>query len=73
MVCGLLIAVASLVAEQGLWGTWASVVGVQVGAVVMVLGLSCPATCGNLPRPGIEPMFPALAGRFLTAGHPGNT
>ena len=29
--------------------------------------------CGmwNLPRPGIEPMSPALAGRFLTSGPPG--
>ena len=25
----------------------------------------------NLPRPGIEPMSPALAGRFLTTGPPG--
>ena len=25
----------------------------------------------NLPRPGIEPVSPALAGRFLTAGPPG--
>ena len=24
----------------------------------------------NLPRPGIEPMSPALAGRFLTTGPP---
>ena len=27
-VCGLLIVVASFVAEHGLWSTWASVVGV---------------------------------------------
>ena len=25
----------------------------------------------NLPRPGTEPVFPALAGRFLTTGPPG--
>ena len=25
----------------------------------------------DLPGPGIEPMFPALAGRFLTTGPPG--
>ena len=42
-------------------------------------GLSC---CGaqasrrwagiwDLPRPGIEPVFPALAGGFLTTGPPG--
>ena len=27
----------------------------------------------NLPAPGIEPMFPALAGRFLTTGSPGRS
>ena len=27
----------------------------------------------NLPRPGIEPMTPALAGRFLTTGPPGKS
>ena len=27
----------------------------------------------NLPRPGIEPMFPALVGRFLTTGPPGKS
>ena len=26
----------------------------------------------NLPRPGIEPMSPALAGEFLATGPPGN-
>ena len=25
----------------------------------------------NLPRPGIEPVSPVLAGRFLTTGMPG--
>ena len=25
----------------------------------------------DLPRPGIKPMSPALAGRFLTTGPPG--
>ena len=28
---------------------------------------------GNLPRPGMEPMSPALAGRFLTTGPPGKS
>ena len=41
-VCGLLIAVASLVAEDGLQGMWASVVD--------TLGLSCSAA---LPGAGI--------------------
>ena len=36
--------------------------------------LSCPMECGVLvPRPGIEPASPALAGRFLTAGPPGKS
>ena len=35
----------------------------------MALGLSCPVACGILvPRPGIEPLSPALEGRFLTTG-----
>ena len=29
-------------------------------------GLPCPPP-GDLPNPGIEPVFPALAGRFFTA------
>ena len=36
--------------------------------------LSCPVACGILfPGPEIEPMFPALAGRFLTTGPPGKS
>ena len=27
----------------------------------------------NLPRPGIEPMSPAQAGRFLSTGQPGKS
>ena len=27
----------------------------------------------NLPEPGVEPMSPALAGRFLTTGPPGKS
>ena len=39
------------------------------GSVSVLLRLSCSAECGILlPRPGIEPMFPALQGRFLTTG-----
>ena len=34
--------------------------------------LSCPAACGiSVPQPGIEPLSPALGGRFSTAGPPG--
>ena len=47
---------ASLVAEPGLWAC--------EGSLVMVLGLSCSKASG----PGMEPMYPALQGRFLTAG-----
>ena len=37
-VCGFLIAVASLVAENGLWGTWVSIVA-ACGSVVGDPGL----------------------------------
>ena len=40
------------------------------GLVVMAHGLSCPDALWHLPRPGIKPMSPALAGRFLTTGPP---
>ena len=44
-------------------GTWAS--------VVMAHRLSCPDACGILvPRPGIEPTSPALAGGFISTGQP---
>ena len=56
-VRGLLIAVASLVAEHGLQmrglsscGTWAQL----------------PRDMWNLPGPGLEPMSPSFAGGFLT-------
>ena len=59
----LLIAVVSLVAEHGLLGKWASVVAAH--------GLCCCRAHGIfVPRPGIEPMSPALAGEFLTTGLP---
>ena len=37
----------------------------------MAHGLSCSAACGDLPGPGLEPVSPALAGRFLTTAPPG--
>ena len=65
MVLGRLIAVVSLVAEHGLWDTWAS--------VVVARGLSCPVACGILDSgQRIEPMSPALARGFLTTGPPGS-
>ena len=55
--------VRSFVAARGLQST---------GSVVVARGLSCSAACGILvPRPGIEPVSPALQGRFLTTGPPG--
>ena len=54
----LLIAVASLVVEHGLQGT---------------RGFSSCVLRGmwDLPRPGLEPVSPALAGGFLTTAPPG--
>ena len=46
----------------------------RVGSVVTVQGPSGPTACGILiPRPGIELVSPALAGRFLTTGRPGKS
>ena len=63
--CGvwLLTAVPSL-AEHELQGVWAS--------VVVVLRLSGPEACG-ISRLGSEPVFPAMAGRFLTPETPGKS
>ena len=88
-VHGLLNAVASLVAEHGLWST-SSVVAVHgllmwwllfmqsmgcrcTGSVVVVHGLSCPHSLWNLPGPGIKPMPPAWPGRFLSSIPPGKS
>ena len=69
--------VTSLVVEHRLWGTQTSVVaacGLQsMGSVVVVHVLFCPAACGISPGPGIQSVFPALAGRFLTFGPPGKS
>ena len=37
----------------------------------MARGLSCSEACGSLPRPGIEPVSPALAVGFFTTEPPG--
>ena len=43
-------------------------------SVVVVHRHSCPLACGILvPRPGIEPVSPALEGRYFTTGPPGNS
>ena len=39
---------------------------------IVALRLNCPVACGLLvPRQGMEPVSPALEGRFLTTGPPG--
>ena len=43
------------------------------GPVILVRGLSYPVPCGILvPGPGIEPVSPALEGRFSSTGPPGH-
>ena len=62
MLCGLLTAVASCCGAQALG---------YVGSAAVVQRLTCPGACGILvPRPGTEPMSPALAGGLLIAGPP---
>ena len=56
-VYGLLAVVGSLVAEHGLYYT---------GSIVVEPGLNCSKTCGISPDQEIEPVSPALAGRFFT-------
>ena len=43
----------------------------RAGSVVVAHGPSCSAACGDPPRPGLEPVSPALAGRFSTTAPPG--
>ena len=71
VVRGLLIAVASLVAEHGLWalrlhGSWA------LGHRLNSCGTQAWLLLGmwNLPTSETEPVSPALAGRLLTTGSP---
>ena len=53
-------------------GTWASVV---VACGLSSCGMRAKLLCGmrDLPGTGIEPMFPALAGRFLSTASPGKS
>ena len=76
-----LIVVASLVAEHGLWGMWASTI---VGHGLSGCGFWALehrlSSCGSwaylrqgmwdLSRPGIEPVSPALVGRFFITEPP---
>ena len=43
----------------------------SAGSIVVVHGLTCSVACGNLPRPGIELMSPALADGFFSTELPG--
>ena len=83
-VRGLLIAVASLVAEHGPQSARASVVAVHGLSSCSTQALerrlsSCGSRvqllCGmwNLPGPGIQLVSPALAGGFLTTAPPGKS
>ena len=64
---GLLIAVASLAEEHGLQCSQASAT-VACGLNSYGTQAQLPLSMWNLPGPGIKPMSPALAGRFLTTG-----
>ena len=65
-VLGLLSGVAFLV-EHGLLGAWASAV-VAHRLSSRGVGTSLFCSMWDLPGPGIEPMYPALQGRFSTTG-----
>lgn len=70
-VCGSLLAAESRGRLQ-LWATASVAVGAWVWgtqgvSVAVACGLSCLVAC-DLPRPGVELVSPALAGRFLTTG-----
>ena len=58
---GLLNVVGSLVSEHGLQ---------SAGSVIVVNRLQLLCGMWDLPRPGIEPLLPALAGGFSTRGPP---
>ena len=68
---------AIFLAEHGLLTAAASLVehGLQAcGLSSFVKGLSCLVLrMWDLPRPGIQPTSPALAGRFLKTGPPGKS
>ena len=83
LVCRLLTAVTSLVADHRLQGAWALLIVARDSAVAgppRLYGtgsISCDTQDQllpgilHLPRPGIKPVSPALAGRFFTTEPPG--
>ena len=81
VVRGLLTAVASLVAEHSLWRSWTSVVAAHelssCGSQALEQRLNNCDTQAQLLHgmwdllgPGMEPVSPALAGRFFTTEPP---
>ena len=44
-----------------------------MGSVVVAHGLKLLRGTWDLPGPGLEPVFPALTGGFLTTGPPGKS
>ena len=68
----LLIAVVSSVAEHRLTSLRALVIAVCRLQWLWLGGLVAPSMW-NLTRPGMEPVFPALAGRFLSTVPPGKS
>ena len=72
-VLGLLVAVASLVAECGPQGAWASVVVARRVSGGGAWAYWLFNSVRDLPRPGIKPVSPALARRFLSTGPPGKS
>ena len=75
-VQGLLIAVASPVAEHGLQSMRASVAaacGLECALSGCGTWAQMPHSMWNLPGSGIEYMSPALTGGFLTTGLPGKS
>ena len=80
-MCRLSLVVAS--ENYSSHNVWASHGGGFFCCEAQALGHADFGSCGtralllhgmcNLPRPGITPMSPALAGRFLTTGPPGKS
>jgi len=74
-VCGLLIAVASLVFRAEALGIWLSVAVAprlqNTGSIIVAHGLSCSLACGIFPDQGSNPMSLTLAGRFFATEPPG--
>ena len=71
-----LVVVSGATLRSGAWASMAVASLVEenrtqrAGSVAVVHGFSCMR---KLPRPGIEPMSPTLAGRFLSTLPPGKS